>query len=60
MTSNVHKRLDKLKKEITQLGAKRRSFHYIVGDANESAEAKLERLKAEGTISLQKRVFLES
>ncbi|MGZ8415616.1 MAG: hypothetical protein ACXWVQ_01325 [Methyloceanibacter sp.] len=50
MTSNVHKRLDKLKKEITQLGAKRRSFHYIVGDANESAEAKLGRLKAEGTV----------
>ena len=51
MASNVHKRLDKLKKEITELGAKGRAFHYIIGDATESAEAKLERLKAEGKIA---------
>ena len=51
MTSNVHKRLDKLKKDITELGAKGRAFHCIIGDATESAEAKLERLKAEGKIS---------
>ena len=43
--------LDKLKKEITELGAKGRAFHYIIGDATESAEAKLEQLKAEGKIA---------
>jgi hypothetical protein len=51
MTGNMHKRLDKLKREITDLGAKGRLFHYIVGDANENAEAKLERMKADGTIT---------
>ena len=51
MTSNVHKRLDKLRKEIVDLGSKGRAFHFIVGDANEAAEAKLERMKAEGTIA---------
>jgi hypothetical protein len=51
MTSNTHKRLDKLQKEITDLGAKGRSFQFIVGDAVESAEAKLERMKAEGQIA---------
>ena len=51
MTSNVHKRLDKLKREITELGAKGKAFHFIIGDTNENAEAKLERLKAEGKIA---------
>ena len=51
MTSNVGKRLDKLHREITDLGAKGRSFHFVVGDKNEPAEAKLERLKAEGKIA---------
>lgn len=50
MTSNTHKRLDKIEKEITDLGAKGRKFHFILGDANEPAEAKLERMKAEGTV----------
>lgn len=50
MTTNVHKRLDKLQKEITEISAKGRAFHYIVGNANESAEAKLERMKSEGKI----------
>ena len=35
MTSNIHKRLDKLKKDVTELGAGSNRFHYIVGDANE-------------------------
>jgi hypothetical protein len=50
MTSNLHKRLDRLQKEINEIGAKGRAFHFIVGDTNESAEAKLERMKAEGII----------
>jgi hypothetical protein len=41
MTSNVHKRLDKLHREITDLGAKGRAFHYIIGDATESARQSL-------------------
>jgi hypothetical protein len=51
MTSNIHKRLDKLRKEIAEIGAKGRAFHFIVGDKNEHPEAKLERLKAEGKIA---------
>ena len=51
MTSNVHKRLDKLHREITEIGAKGRAFHFIVGDVNEAAEVKLERMKAEGNIA---------
>ena len=51
MTSNVGKRLDKLHKEITELGSKGRAFHFIVGDSNETAEAKLERMKAEGSVA---------
>ena len=34
-----------------RFGAKGRAFHYIVGDAGEAAEAKLERMKAEGKIA---------
>jgi hypothetical protein len=49
-TSNLHKRLDRLRKEITEIGAKGRTFHFVVGDTNESAEAKLKRMKAEGIL----------
>jgi hypothetical protein len=51
MTSNLHKRLDRLQKEVNEIGAKRHKFHFVVGDTNESAEAKLERMKAEGKIA---------
>ena len=50
MTSNLHKRIDRMRKEINEIGAKGHKLHLIVGDTNESAEAKLERMKAEGII----------
>ena len=50
MTSNTGKRLDKLHKEITELGAKSGKFHFVVGDTGESSGAVLERLQAEGVI----------
>jgi hypothetical protein len=50
MTSNTGKRLDKLHKEITELGAKGGKFHFVVGDTGESSGAMLERLKAKGVI----------
>jgi hypothetical protein len=51
MTSNIGKRLDKLHREISEIGAKGGAFHFIIGTPDEDAEAKLERMKAEGTIA---------
>jgi hypothetical protein len=50
MTSNAGKRLERLHKDLAEIGGKARKFHYVVGDANESSEAKLERLRAEGVV----------
>jgi hypothetical protein len=50
VTSNAGKRLERLHKELVALGAQSRAFHFIVGDVRESAEAKLERAKAEGRV----------
>jgi len=52
VTSNIEKRLDKLQRELAELGTKDSKFHFVLGDANETAEAKLERLRAEGKIAV--------
>ena len=48
--SNLGKEIKRLRKEIADLGAQGSAFHFIVGDAVETAEGKLERLKAEGKV----------
>ena len=49
-SNNLGKEIKRLRKEIADLGAQDSAFHFVVGDANETAEAKLDRMKAEGKI----------
>ena len=49
-SNNLGKEIKRLRKEIADLGAQDSAFHFVVGDANETAEAKLDRMKAEGTV----------
>ena len=49
-SNNLGKEIKRLRKEIADLGAQDSAFHFIVGDKNENAEAKLERLRAEGQV----------
>jgi hypothetical protein len=50
-SNNLGKELKRLRKELAALGAKDKKFHYIIGDPNEAAEARLERLIADGKIA---------
>ena len=49
-SNNLGKEIKRLRKEIADLGAQDSAFHFIVGDAAETADAKLERLRAEGKV----------
>jgi hypothetical protein len=50
-SNNISKELKRLRKELAALGAKDKKFHFVIGNPNEAAEARLERLMAEGKIT---------
>ena len=51
-SNNIGKELKRLRKELAEVESKDSKFHFVVGDKNENAEAKLERFRAEGKIAV--------
>ena len=49
-SNNLGKEIKRLRKEIADLGAQDSAFHFVVGDANENAEAKLDGMRAAGKV----------
>ena len=47
-SNNLGKEIKRLRKEIADLGAQDSAFHFVVGDANENAEAKLDAHEGRG------------